>query len=134
MSVEEYLDLDNSAGNVRYEYIDGVARLMSGGSVGHDRLPAILPIISRNNFLLVRVPHLALMYRCSSDSKAITKSIMSIPMQQSRAMLPIDDETISSYVLLVLWLKCFRHRQNHWIAERNSMRTKHVQRSRKLSW
>lgn len=41
MSVDAYLDLDGRATDARYEYLDGVARLMSGGSREHD-------IISRN--------------------------------------------------------------------------------------
>jgi Uma2 family endonuclease len=35
MSVEEYLELDRSASDVRYEYFDGYVRAMSGGSMGH---------------------------------------------------------------------------------------------------
>jgi Uma2 family endonuclease len=38
MSVEEYLQLDRTTLNARYEYIDGVARMRSGGSVAHDRI------------------------------------------------------------------------------------------------
>jgi Uma2 family endonuclease len=38
MSVEDYLRLDSGTPNVKYEYLDGVARMMSGGSVGHDRI------------------------------------------------------------------------------------------------
>ncbi len=38
MSVEVYLQLDRNSPNAKYEYLDGVARLMSGGSVGHDRI------------------------------------------------------------------------------------------------
>jgi Uma2 family endonuclease len=38
MSVEEYLRLDRYTANAKYEYLDGAARLMSGGSVGHDRI------------------------------------------------------------------------------------------------
>jgi len=38
MSEEEYLQLDRNAWNARYEYIDGVARLMAGGSIEADRI------------------------------------------------------------------------------------------------
>lgn len=38
MSVEEYLYLDRMSFDARYEYIGGVARLMAGGSVAHDRI------------------------------------------------------------------------------------------------
>jgi Uma2 family endonuclease len=38
MSVEDYLRLDQSTCNAKYEYLNGVARLMSGGSVAHDRI------------------------------------------------------------------------------------------------
>jgi Uma2 family endonuclease len=38
MSVEEYFELDNNTFNGRYEYIDGVARLMAGGSAEHNRI------------------------------------------------------------------------------------------------
>ena len=35
MSVEEYLELDRSSSDVRYEYIDGYAYMMSGGTPQH---------------------------------------------------------------------------------------------------
>ncbi len=35
MSVEEYLELDRSSSDVRYEYADGYAYLMSGGTPQH---------------------------------------------------------------------------------------------------
>lgn len=38
MSEEEYLSLDRSTPYARYEYVDGVARLMSGGSGEHDQI------------------------------------------------------------------------------------------------
>lgn len=38
MSVEAYFRLEASTRGIRYEYVNGVARLMSGGSVGHDRI------------------------------------------------------------------------------------------------
>lgn len=38
MPVEEYLQLDWNASDAKYEYVDGVARLMSGGSAEHDRI------------------------------------------------------------------------------------------------
>ncbi len=38
MPVQDYLRLDQSTPDAKYEYLDGVARLMSGGSVDHDRI------------------------------------------------------------------------------------------------
>lgn len=38
MSVEEYLELDRNTPNARYEYIDGVAYLMAGGTGEHDQI------------------------------------------------------------------------------------------------
>jgi Uma2 family endonuclease len=38
MSVEEYLQLDKYAYNARYEYLSGVARLMAGGTIEHNRI------------------------------------------------------------------------------------------------
>jgi Uma2 family endonuclease len=38
MSAENYLQLDDNAIDARYEYLDGVARLMSGGSGEHDQI------------------------------------------------------------------------------------------------
>lgn len=35
MSVEEYLELDRSSSDVRYEYVDGYAYMMSGGTPQH---------------------------------------------------------------------------------------------------
>jgi Uma2 family endonuclease len=51
MSVEEYLRLDQSARNAKYEYLDGVARLMSGGSVGHDRIARNVARFIEEHFL-----------------------------------------------------------------------------------
>ncbi len=38
MSQAEYLQLDQSATNARYEYIDGVAKLMAGGTIEADAI------------------------------------------------------------------------------------------------
>lgn len=38
MSEAEYFALDESSPNAKYEYLDGVARLMSGGSGEHDEI------------------------------------------------------------------------------------------------
>ncbi len=38
MSVEEYLQLDRSSADVRYEYIDGHVYAMSGGTLAHARI------------------------------------------------------------------------------------------------
>jgi Uma2 family endonuclease len=38
MSVEEYLQLDRNFHNGKYEYVDGVARLLAGGSGEHDQI------------------------------------------------------------------------------------------------
>src|SRR5690242_14574233 len=35
MTVEEYLELDRDSPDIRYEYIDGHIRMMSGGSIDH---------------------------------------------------------------------------------------------------
>jgi Uma2 family endonuclease len=38
MSVEEYLELDRSSLDARYEYIDGVVTLLAGGTTNHSRI------------------------------------------------------------------------------------------------
>src|SRR6266568_337936 len=38
MSVEDYLKLDDAEAYGKWQYIDGVAKFMSGGTVAHDRL------------------------------------------------------------------------------------------------
>jgi Uma2 family endonuclease len=38
MSVEEYLELDRSSLDARYEYIDGVVTMLAGGSTNHSRV------------------------------------------------------------------------------------------------
>ena len=38
MSAEEYIRLDQDTWNGKYEYLDGIARLMSGGSAEHNRI------------------------------------------------------------------------------------------------
>lgn len=40
MSVEEYLALDRSSNETRYEYIDGTVRMMAGGSPDHAKIAA----------------------------------------------------------------------------------------------
>jgi Uma2 family endonuclease len=42
MSVEEYLELDRSSLDTKYEYIDGEVYMMAGGSPAHARIAAIL--------------------------------------------------------------------------------------------
>src|SRR5437764_9615477 len=42
MSVEEYLELDRSSPDTKYEYIDGEVYLMAGGSPAHARIAATL--------------------------------------------------------------------------------------------
>jgi Uma2 family endonuclease len=51
MSIEEYFELDENTFDGRYEYIDGVARLMSGGSVAHDRITRNVANAIEQNFL-----------------------------------------------------------------------------------
>lgn len=41
MSVQQYLDMDRSAG-VKHEYVDGVAYAMAGGSKAHNQLGAVV--------------------------------------------------------------------------------------------
>ena len=38
MSFQEFLALENRTPNARYEYLNGVARLMAGGRAAHDRI------------------------------------------------------------------------------------------------
>ena len=38
MSVEEYLALDRSSQNIRFEYIDGVVTMLAGGTSRHSRI------------------------------------------------------------------------------------------------
>jgi hypothetical protein len=38
MTEEAYLELDRSTPHAKYEYVDGVARLMAGGSGEHDQI------------------------------------------------------------------------------------------------
>jgi len=51
MSVEEYLQLDRNTPDARYEYLDGVARLMSGGSGEHDLIAHNVYIAFKQHFL-----------------------------------------------------------------------------------
>ena len=37
-SVEEYLELDRKSLDARYEYIDGVATMLAGGTTNHSRI------------------------------------------------------------------------------------------------
>jgi Uma2 family endonuclease len=38
MTVEEYLELERSSPDVRYEYIDGVVTMLAGGTANHSRI------------------------------------------------------------------------------------------------
>lgn len=51
MSVEDYLQLERDAVDAKYEYVDGIARLMSGGSVGHDRIARNVAHFTEEHFL-----------------------------------------------------------------------------------
>ena len=48
MTVEEYFDLDERDFNVRYEYIDGYIRMLSGGTLDHAKIAANLIIAIGN--------------------------------------------------------------------------------------
>ena len=51
MSVEEYLQLDRNSLDVKYEYLDGIARMMSGGSVEHARIARNIANYIEEHFL-----------------------------------------------------------------------------------
>lgn len=51
MTVEEYIRLDKGTPDARYEYLDGAARLMSGGSVGHARIARNIANAIEDHFL-----------------------------------------------------------------------------------
>ena len=38
MSVEEYLELDRNSQDTRYEFIDGVVKMLAGGTTNHSRI------------------------------------------------------------------------------------------------
>jgi len=48
MSVEEYLALDRASRDVRYEYIDGYATMMAGGTLDHSTISINLTILLRS--------------------------------------------------------------------------------------
>lgn len=48
MSVEEYLQLDRSNPDIRYEYIDGYVQMMAGGTLDHATIGANIISILRN--------------------------------------------------------------------------------------
>ena len=50
MSVEAYLQLDDNAVDAKYEYLDGIARLMSGGSGEHDQIAFNVRAAIREHF------------------------------------------------------------------------------------
>lgn len=50
MSVEEYLILDENALDEKYEYFDGIARLMSGGSGEHDLIAHNIRVAIEQHF------------------------------------------------------------------------------------
>ncbi|MBE3560648.1 MAG: Uma2 family endonuclease [Ktedonobacteraceae bacterium] len=49
VSVEEYLQLDRSSAEVRYEYIDGHIRMLAGGTLDHATIAANVISIMRNS-------------------------------------------------------------------------------------
>src|SRR5260370_35786240 len=51
MSEAEYLQLDQSASNARYEYIDGVAKLMAGGTIEADEIGFNVRTALKQHFL-----------------------------------------------------------------------------------
>lgn len=48
MSVAEYLTLDRESGETRYEYVDGYATMMSGGSLNHSAICINITSLLRN--------------------------------------------------------------------------------------
>ena len=50
MSVEAYLQLDRNSPNAKYEYLEGVVRLMSGGSREHDEIAYNMRVALNQHF------------------------------------------------------------------------------------
>ncbi|GAC1520936.1 MAG: Uma2 family endonuclease [Ktedonobacteraceae bacterium] len=48
MSVEEYLEMDRSSKEARYEYIDGYVRLLAGGTLDHATIGLNIASLLRN--------------------------------------------------------------------------------------
>ncbi len=48
MSVEEYLALDQSSSEIRYEYIDGMAYMLAGGKLSHSRIKLNFAVLLSN--------------------------------------------------------------------------------------
>src|SRR5690348_6884830 len=51
MTFEEYLELERTQPNAKYEYLNGVARLMAGGTSAHDEIALNTIFALRQNFL-----------------------------------------------------------------------------------
>jgi Uma2 family endonuclease len=47
-SVEEYLEMDRSSHETRYEYIDGYVRMLAGGTLDHATISLNIAILLRN--------------------------------------------------------------------------------------
>jgi Uma2 family endonuclease len=63
MSVEEYLALDHSSLDARYEFIDGIVTMLAGGTVNHSRISVNLIVI------LDRMLHGKSCMICNSDMR-----------------------------------------------------------------
>lgn len=77
MSVEEYLELDRSSSDVRYEYNDGYAYMMSGGTPQHALI--IGNVQGELNRLFEQLGVRVLLIQRMQPS-GLRKHVMSIPM------------------------------------------------------
>lgn len=86
MAEQEYHELERLSPDRRYEYIEGLAYLMSGGSVAHDRIAY--------NARLASVPFAGQMSRYSLPSRNMRNPILPIQTQWFLVMQPIVNQRI----------------------------------------
>src|SRR5437588_6796961 len=81
MSEAEFHELERLSPDRKYEYLNGMAYLMSGGSVAHDASRAMLATPWTASFDRDPVEPLVLMCKCSWEPKKTARSTMPIPMR-----------------------------------------------------
>lgn len=90
MTADAYFRLEQSTPNAKYEYLNGIARLMSGGSVEHDRIARNAIRLIEEHFSSGHTRPLARMCKPCLASNRVARNTMSILMPRSPTMSRTD--------------------------------------------
>jgi hypothetical protein len=113
MTVEEYFELCRKNPDIRYEYIDGQAVMLAGGSLNHSRIAKNI-IIALETFLPAKA--------CQSFTSDAALKFHQDLMPCQMLLSPVMNETTKTMIIFythVLFLKFFPQAQKRLTEDEN---------------